>query len=75
MAGTDDDAVIGFFERFGQKSNSRRWARGRADAPRLPVPCRAGQWPALHGRKAENTGEIECRAKPKYSSRGRMWTF
>jgi hypothetical protein len=49
--------------------------RDRADALRLPVPWRAGQWPALHGRKAENTGEIECRAKPKYSSRGRMWTF
>ncbi|MFZ0400469.1 MAG: hypothetical protein WAL03_05230, partial [Pseudolabrys sp.] len=73
-AGADDDAVIGFFERFGQKSNSRM-GRDRADALRLPVPWRAGQWPALHGRKAENTGEIECRAKPKYSSRGRMWTF
>jgi len=42
------------------------------------VPRRAGQWPALHGREAENTSEIECGAKshlPKYSSRGHMWTF
>src|SRR5262249_20721575 len=55
MPGADDDAVIGFFQRLGQKSNSRQMARsGRA------VDCRSFVAP-VNGWSCTGRAEMPAR--------------
>ena len=79
VAGADDDAVIGFFERLRQRLDVLSVGpRSGARAARLPGGRYTGQWPLLHGRRAGNSLDIEFyRAArcQKYSSLRQRWTF
>src|SRR5262249_45267780 len=59
VSGTDNYAVIGFFERIRQSEHPVGGPRSGPSAATLPGAERSGQWPSQRGGKARNTDSIE----------------